>query len=85
MAVDFGTGMLLLFVAFFVAILLLGVFHPKSGADVLRWQPTRAPEQDAIDELEDLEQLLEATNARRRARGAPERTVQDVEDELRGG
>lgn len=82
---SFAVAMILLFAAFVVAILLLGFFHPKSGAEVLRWQPSRAPEQEELDELEDLAQLLEATNAKRRARGAPERTVEDVENELRGG
>lgn len=82
---SFATVMILLFVVFAVGIVLLGFFHPKSGAEVLRWQPTRAPEQEELDELEDLSQLLEATNAKRRARGEPERTVEDVENELRGG
>ncbi|MBJ7518433.1 MAG: hypothetical protein JHC84_01940 [Solirubrobacteraceae bacterium] len=82
---ELATVMLVLFVLFIVGIVLLGFYHPKSGAEVLRWQPTRAPEQEEIDELEDLTQLLEATNAKRRARGMPERTVEDVENELRGG
>lgn len=82
---EVATVMLVLIVLFFVGIVLLGFFHPKSGAEVLRWQPTRGPEQEEIDELEDLAQLLEATNAKRRARGEPERTVQDLENELRGG
>ncbi|MFA9269420.1 hypothetical protein LRS13_20885 [Svornostia abyssi] len=82
---EVATVMLVLIVLFFVGIVLLGFFHPKSGAEVLRWQATRGPEQEEIDELEDLAQLLEATNAKRRARGEPERTVEDLENELRGG
>ncbi|MBJ7328509.1 MAG: hypothetical protein JHC95_01345 [Solirubrobacteraceae bacterium] len=82
---DYAIFVTVILVVFGAAILLLGRYHPKSGAEVLQWHPSRAPEQDAIDELEDLEQLLEATNAKRRARGAPERTVEDVEDELRRG
>ncbi len=77
--------MLVMFVLFVVGILLLGFFHPKSGAEVLGWQASPAPAQEELDEIEDLTQLLEATNARRRARGERERTVEDVEDELRGG
>lgn len=82
---ELATVMLVLLVLFVVGIVLLGFYHPKSGAEVLRWQPTRRPEQEEVDELEDLTQLLEATNAKRRARGMPERTVEDVENELRGG
>ncbi|MHB1836800.1 MAG: hypothetical protein ACYCXW_17775 [Solirubrobacteraceae bacterium] len=40
-----------------------------------------AQSRDAL-ETEDLEQLLSATNARRRARGLPERTVRDAISEL---
>jgi hypothetical protein len=83
--VEFAIVMLVMFVLFVVGILLLGFFHPKSGAEVLGWQASPAPAQEELDEIEDLTQLLEATNARRRARGERERTVEDVEDELRGG
>lgn len=82
---EFAAVMLALFVLFVVGIVLLGFFHPKSGAEVLGWQTSHAPEREELDELEDLTQLLEATNAKRRARGEPERTVEDVENELRGG
>lgn len=82
---SFAVAMVVLFALFAIGIVMLGLFHPKSGAEVLRWQPTRAPEQEDLDQLEDLHQLLEATNAKRRARGMPERTADDVENELRGG
>lgn len=41
-------------------------------------------QREALEE-EDLEQLLEATNARRRGRGLPERTRGDVEREFGRG
>src|SRR3954447_12335084 len=30
-----------------IALMLIGAFHPRSGADVLRWRPTRSPEVEA--------------------------------------
>src|SRR5438034_1290534 len=64
--------------ALVIAFLLLGKYYPGSGADVLDWRPTRSPEVEAQNEIDDLEQLLEATNARRRARGEPELTEDTV-------
>ena len=58
----------------FLAILALGIWHPRSGADVLDWKPTRSPEVEAENEISDIEQMLEAANARRRKRGDPELT-----------
>lgn len=55
-------------------VLILGRFHPRSGADTLQWRPTRSPEQEAQNEVDDLDQMLAATNARRRARGDEELT-----------
>lgn len=62
-----------------IALLLIGAYHPRSGADVLRWRPTRSPEVEAQNESDDLDQMVEAANERRRARGKPERTLEDVE------
>jgi hypothetical protein len=62
-----------------VGLLLLGLFHPRSGAEALDWRPTRSAELEIQNEIDDLDQMLEAANARRRARGAPELT----EDSLR--
>jgi hypothetical protein len=61
-----------LFVLLIVMVLLLGMFYPGSGADQLDWRPTRSPELEAQNEVDDLDQMLEATNAKRRARGLPD-------------
>jgi hypothetical protein len=62
-----------------VAILLaLGRWYPGSGAEQVDWRPTRSPEVEAELELDDVGQMLEAQNARRRASGRPERTEDDV-------
>ena len=37
---------------------------------------------EALSEQSDLAELLEATNVRRRAAGLPERTVQELREEL---
>ena len=57
-----------------VWVIFLGLYHPRSGADVLQWRPTRSPELEAQNEVDDLEQMLQAANDRRRARGEAELT-----------
>ena len=57
-----------------VWLIFLGLYHPRSGADVLQWRPTRSPELEAQNEVDDLEQMLQAANERRRARGDAELT-----------
>jgi hypothetical protein len=74
----FGWVMIGLFIAFVGGILLLGLYSPRSGADVLDWHPTRSPEAESQNELDDVAQMLEASNALRRRRGARERTEDDV-------
>jgi len=62
-----------------IALLLLGAYHPRSGADVLRWRPTRSPEVEAQNEVDDVAQMIEAANERRRRLGKPERTLEQIE------
>ncbi len=83
MRVLFTWVMIGLFVAFVLGILALGVYSPRSGADVLDWRPTRSPEAESQNEVDDIAQMLEASNALRRRRGAAERTEEDVEDQVR--
>jgi hypothetical protein len=61
-----------------IALLLLGRFYPGSGAEQLDWRPTRSPEVDVQNEIDDLDQMREAVNRRRRARGEPELTEDDL-------
>ena len=75
----FSWVMIGIFVAFLAAILLLGLYSPRSGADVLDWRPTRSSD----DESDDIAQMLEASNALRRRRGAAERAEDDVADAVR--
>ncbi len=61
-----------------IALLLLGRLYPGSGAEQLDWRPTRSAELEVANEIDDLDQLLEATNRRRRARGKPEHTEDSI-------
>lgn len=65
-----------------VALLLLGRFYPGSGAEVLDWQPTRSAQLEAELEQGDIDQMLAAQNRWRRKRGAPERTLEELEHDL---
>ncbi len=60
------------------ALLLLGRYYPGSGADQLDWRPTRSIETEVELELRDVEQMIEAQNVRRRARGQAELTEAQV-------
>lgn len=66
-----------------VGLLLIGRFYPGTGAEVLDWKPTRSPEVEAQNELDDIAQMLEAQNERRRRRGLAERTEEQIEAEVR--
>jgi hypothetical protein len=65
--------------AFIVGVVLLvGHYYPGSGADLVDWTPTRSPEVEAQNEIDDIRQMLEAQNEMRRRRGAPEMTEDDL-------
>jgi hypothetical protein len=78
-AIVFG-GLMALFL---VAVVLLGLFSQRSPRDYLDWQPTRSPEVDAENEIDDVAQMLEAQNAMKRRRGAPEVTEEEMEARTR--
>ncbi|HET9163485.1 MAG TPA: hypothetical protein VFN89_08610 [Solirubrobacterales bacterium] len=53
-------------------LLVIGHFYQGSTADLVDWKPTRSPEVEAQNEIDDVRQMLEAQNEMRRRRGAPE-------------
>ena len=59
---------------------LLGTYYPGSGLEQLGLKSARelAERREALD-VEDLDQMVAAHNARRRARGEPEVTADEVE------
>ena len=71
------------FVFLIVFVILLGIFYPGTGAEQLKWRPTRSADVEAQNEIDDLSQMLEATNAKRRARGAAELDERELQARLR--
>ena len=73
-----------------LAIAAIGAhFHRDDNEYLLDWKPTRSLKREIAMQTGETEQLLEAVNRRRRARGAPERTLDEwisrrPEDGLRG-
>jgi hypothetical protein len=72
-----------LIIFFVLTTLALGVFSQRSARDFLDWKPTRSPEVEAENEIDDVEQMIAAQNDIRRRLGKPERTLEDVESEWR--
>lgn len=60
-------------------LVLIDHFYEGSSADLIDWKPTRSPEVEAQNEIEDVQQMVEAQNEIRRRRGADEL----IEDDLR--
>jgi hypothetical protein len=69
-------------VALLAFLLALGAWSPRSGADVLDWKPTRSLEDEVQLELDDVDQMLEAQNERRRRSGRPELTEEQMRAEV---
>ena len=74
----FALVMVGIFVLMIVFVILLGIFYPGSGAEQLQWRPTRSSEEEAANEVDDVAQMLEAANERRRRRGDPELTEEGI-------
>lgn len=69
----------LFLVAFLIGVLVVvGHFYPGSSADLVDWYPTRSPEVEAQNELDDIRQMIEAQNEMRRRRGVPEMTEAEL-------
>jgi hypothetical protein len=65
-----------------LVFLAIGKWYPGTGADVLDWQPTRSYEDEIRLEMEDIDEMLEASNERRRRTGRPELTEDQIRDEV---
>lgn len=69
--------------AFMIGVLVLvGHFYPGTSADLVDWKPTRSPEVEAQNEIDDVRQMMEAQNEMRRRRGAPEITEADLQEKV---
>jgi hypothetical protein len=69
-------------VALLAFLIALGMWSPRSGADVLDWKPTRSFDDEIRLELEDVDQMIEAQNERRRRSGRPELTEEGMRAEV---
>jgi arsenate reductase len=69
--------------ALFLGILALGLWHPRSGADVLDWKPTRSPEAEAQNEIDDVAQMIAAQNRMRERKGKTVRTQDEIEAQVK--
>ncbi len=70
-------------IAFLVGVLVIvGRFYPGSNAELLDWKPTRSPEVEAQNEIDDVRQMMEAQNELRRRRGAPEMTEAELQEKV---
>lgn len=58
-------------------------FHRGDNASLLDWQPTRSAETEARLKRSEVEQMLAAVNRYRRQRGAPERSLEELNDSFR--
>ena len=66
-----------------VAVLfLIEHFYTGNNAELLDWRPTRSPELEAQNEVDDVQQMLEAQNEMRRRRGVAPRDEQELREEV---
>jgi len=73
----------LLVLLFVIMVVLARAFQGHSVADLLDWKPTRSPDVEAQNEVDDIQQMIDAQNALRRKRGAREITEADVQRQAR--
>jgi hypothetical protein len=67
-------------IAFMIGVLLIvGHYYPGSSAGLVDWFPTRSPEVEVQNEIDDVRQMMEAQNEMRRRRGVPEMTEEDLQ------
>jgi hypothetical protein len=63
-------------------LFLLEHYYTGNNAELLDWKPTRSPELEAQNEIDDVQQMLEAQNEMRRRRGVAERDEQELREEV---
>jgi hypothetical protein len=66
-----------------LAVVTARIFRDYPASELLDWKPTRSPELEAQNEVDDVRQMIEAQNEYRRRRGASEITESDVERQAR--
>ena len=79
---EFGVFVFLALIVVFLVFLAIGKWYPGSGAEQVDWKPTRSYEDEIRLELEDVDQMIEAQNVRRRATGRPEITEEEIRQQV---
>jgi hypothetical protein len=79
---EFGVFVFGAIVVVVLIFLAIGKWYPGSGAEQVDWRPTRSYEDEIRLEMEDIDQMIEAQNVRRRASGRPELTEDQIRDEV---
>ena len=73
----------LVLVLFVLMVVTARLFKDYPASELLDWKPTRSPEVEAQNEIDDVQQMIAAQNEYRRRRGAEEITEADVEEQAR--
>jgi len=81
-AVWFVLGTVAMVLVMVGVLFLIDHFYTGSNAELIDWQPTRSTEVEVQNEIDDVQQMLEAQNEMRRRRGAPERNEQELRAEV---
>jgi hypothetical protein len=68
--VAFVLGSVLVVLFLVGVIVVVGHFYGGSNASLVDWYPTRSPEVEAQNEIDDIRQMVEAQNEMRERRGA---------------
>jgi len=79
---EFGLFVLGGFAILIAMLPAIGRLYPGTGAEQLDWKSTRSYEGEIQLELDDIEQMLELQNERRRRRGTAELTEDQVRLEV---
>src|SRR3712207_2676833 len=79
---EFGVFVFLSIAVVILVFLAIGKWYPGSGAEQVDWKPTRSYEDEVRLELEDVDQMIEAQNVRRRASGRPEISEDQIRAEV---
>jgi hypothetical protein len=70
-------------VLFLVGVLVVvGHYYGGSSADLVDWYPTRSPQLEAENEIDDVRQMLEAQNEMRARRGVSQLDERELRREV---
>ena len=78
----FGVAMVVMLAVLIGIFIAIGKWYPGSGAEQLDWRPTRSYEDEIRLELEDVDQMVEAQNERRRRSGRSEISEDSIRAEV---